>query len=40
MWYAETKMPLLICGRYQMMCAGTEKLLDLHLRQALYVWCQ
>ena len=40
MWYADAKMLLLICGRYQRMCAGTDKLLDLHLRQALYMWCQ
>ena len=29
-----------ICGRYRRMCAGTEKMLDLYLRQALYMWCQ
>ena len=40
MWYADAKRLLLICGRYQRMCVGTEKLLDLHLRQALYMWCQ
>ena len=40
MWYPDTKMLLLICGRYKRLCAGTEKLLDLHLRQALDMWCQ
>ena len=39
MWYADAKMLLLICGRYQRMCAGTAKLLDLRLRQAHYMWC-
>ena len=39
-WYADAKMLLLIRGRYRRLCAGTEKLLDLHLRQALYMWCQ
>ena len=40
MWYADAKMLLLIRGRYWRLCAGAEKLLDLHLRQALYMWCQ
>ena len=39
-WYADAKLLLLICGRYRRLCAGTEKLLDLHLRQALYLWRQ
>ena len=39
-WYADAKMLPLICGRYQRMCAGADKLLDLHLRQAHYMWCQ
>ena len=39
-WYADAKMLFLICGRYQKMRAGTNKLLDLHLRQELYMWCQ
>ena len=40
MWYADAKMLPLICGRYQKMCVGTDKLLDHHLRQAHYIWCQ
>ena len=40
MWYVDAIILLLICGRYQKMCAGTDKLLDLHLRQAQYMWCQ
>ena len=39
-WYADAKMSLLICGRYKKMCADTDKLLDYHLRQAHYMWCQ
>ena len=39
-WYADAKLPLLICGRYRKLCNGTERLLDLHLRQALYMWHQ
>ena len=39
-WYADAKMLILIYERYQKMRAGTDKLLDLHLRQALYMWYQ
>ena len=39
-WYADAKMSLLICGRYKKMCADTDKLLDHHLQQAHYMWCQ
>ena len=38
--YADAKMLLLICGRYRRLCTGSEKLLDLHPGQALYMWCQ
>ena len=33
-------MSLLICGRYKKMCADADKLLDHHLRQEHYMWCQ
>ena len=39
-WYADAKLLLLIGGRYRRLCAGTEKVLDLHQRQALYMWRQ
>ena len=39
-WYADAKLLLMISGRYRRLCASTEKLLDLHQRQALYMWHQ
>ena len=39
-WYVDAKTLLLICGRYEKMCADTDKLLNHHLRQAHYMWCQ
>ena len=39
-WYADAKTSLLICRRYEKMCAETNKLLAHHLRQAHYMWCQ
>ena len=39
-WYADAKLLLLIRGRYRRLCASTEKQLDLHQRQALYMWHQ
>ena len=40
MWYADAIMSLLICERNRKMCADTDKLLDHHLQQAHYMWCQ
>ena len=39
-WYADTKTSLLMCRRYEKMCAETNKLLAHHLRQAHYMWSQ
>ena len=39
-WYADAKLLLLISDRYQRLTAGIEKLLDLHQRQAIYMWHQ
>ena len=40
MWYAEAKLPLMINDRYRRLCAGTNRLLDLHQQQATYMWQQ
>ena len=37
-WYADAKLLLMINDRYRRLSAGTEKLLDLHQRQATYMW--
>ena len=39
-WYADAKTSLLICKRYEKMCAETHKVLAHYLRQAHYMWCQ
>ena len=39
-WYADAKLLLMINDRYRRLSAGTDKLLDLHQRQATYMWRQ